>query len=143
MADEAKKIKIVVPREGGARAIYSPTTEAILGKLGETTAKRASHVEPATGLRPEARAWLIAKREEHEAKYGPCYLYAGGIPKFDADGIQTHWDGKLQFYADLLPVGGPVLGPFVDNQEAITAEIAWLNKHNIPFAGDQPAQPQG
>lgn len=28
--------------------------------------------------------------------------------------------------ADLRPVGGPVLGPFVKRSEALAAEIAWL-----------------
>lgn len=138
MADPAKTLKIVIPRGGAPRAIYSPETERVLGALGETTARRASHVEPATGLRPEARAWLIARRKEWEARYGMVEIYTG-VPTFDADGIQTHWNGKLQFYADLLPVGGPVLGPFPDNTTAIATEVRWLNDNGIPFAGDPPA----
>lgn len=31
--------------------------------------------------------------------------------------------------ADLSPVGGPVLGPFVKRSEALAAEVAWLESH--------------
>lgn len=31
--------------------------------------------------------------------------------------------------ADLSPVGGPVLGPFTKRNEALAAEIAWLEEH--------------
>jgi hypothetical protein len=31
--------------------------------------------------------------------------------------------------ADLQPVNGPVLGPFTLRQEALDAEIEWLNKN--------------
>lgn len=32
-----------------------------------------------------------------------------------------------QWTADLSPVGGPVLGPFLTRAEALSAEVAWLN----------------
>jgi hypothetical protein len=31
--------------------------------------------------------------------------------------------------ADLSPVGGPILGPFPKRNEALAAEIAWLEVH--------------
>ena len=31
--------------------------------------------------------------------------------------------------ADLGPVGGPVLGPFVTRKAALGAEVAWLKEH--------------
>lgn len=34
--------------------------------------------------------------------------------------------------ADMSPVGGPVLGPFVTRAQALTEEVAWLEAHNIP-----------
>ena len=40
-----------------------------------------------------------------------------------ADG---HWT------ADLRPVGGPVLGPFAQRNEARSAELAWLEREWIP-----------
>jgi hypothetical protein len=35
-------------------------------------------------------------------------------------------DGHGQWTADLSPVSGPVLGPFVLRSEALAAELAWL-----------------
>ncbi len=34
--------------------------------------------------------------------------------------------------ADLSPVDGPVLGPFPQRQDALCAEIAWLEQHWLP-----------
>jgi hypothetical protein len=34
-----------------------------------------------------------------------------------------------QWLADLSPVGGPVLGPFVTRSQALQAERAWLERH--------------
>jgi len=42
------------------------------------------------------------------------------------------------FWADLSPVGGPVLGPFAEYKAAINAEIAWLKRHNLPLAEAKP-----
>jgi hypothetical protein len=38
-------------------------------------------------------------------------------------------DGAGGWYADLLPVGGPVLPGFRQRSEALAAEINWLNEH--------------
>lgn len=35
----------------------------------------------------------------------------------------------LLWYADLAPAGGEVLGPFNRRQQALDAEVAWLNEH--------------
>lgn len=37
--------------------------------------------------------------------------------------------------ADLSPVGGPMLGPYTLRQEALDAEVAWLEKHGTPVPG--------
>ncbi len=34
-----------------------------------------------------------------------------------------------QWFADLSPVGGPQLGPFVSRSDALTAEVRWLEVH--------------
>jgi hypothetical protein len=36
----------------------------------------------------------------------------------------------LQWYADMAPVQGPVLGPFATRTEALASEVDWLN-HNL------------
>ena len=35
-------------------------------------------------------------------------------------------DAEGCWFADLSPVGGPVLGPFVSRSSALAAEVAWL-----------------
>ena len=37
--------------------------------------------------------------------------------------------GDDKWIADLTPVGGPILGPFVLRSRALTAERKWLEKH--------------
>ena len=38
-------------------------------------------------------------------------------------------DGEGRWWADLCPVDGPVLGPFVLRSEALAAERAWLEQN--------------
>lgn len=41
-------------------------------------------------------------------------------------GSQVEPDADGQWYADLAPVSGPKLGPFVRRSDALTAERSWL-----------------
>lgn len=36
-----------------------------------------------------------------------------------------------KWFADMSPVNGPILGPFTLRQEALDAEVAWINKNII------------
>jgi hypothetical protein len=38
-------------------------------------------------------------------------------------------DGSIQWTADLSPVGGPLLGPFLLRADALEAEHQWLDAH--------------
>ncbi|MBA3483689.1 MAG: hypothetical protein H0T51_17915 [Pirellulales bacterium] len=38
-------------------------------------------------------------------------------------------DDHGQWFADLSPVGGPVLRPFPRRSAAVAAEVAWLGRH--------------
>ena len=38
-------------------------------------------------------------------------------------------DGQGRWWADLSPVGGPLLGPFPTRTRALEAELAWLQEH--------------
>lgn len=38
-----------------------------------------------------------------------------------------------EWWADLGPVGGPMLGPYKLRQMALNAENYWLRAHNTPF----------
>ncbi len=40
----------------------------------------------------------------------------------------------LQWYANLAPVHGPVLGPFTERTLALTAEVQWLHQHHLRSA---------
>ncbi len=131
-----KKLEVLIPLGGEIRAIHSDELMPILEKLGTTTMRRASHVEPASGIRPEAAEWLrkfiagadsvdsLSRLREHKK-----IRWEGGII--------THLNGREQWYADLLPVGGPVLGPFDTKQEGLDAEVGWLREHGYPLAGEQ------
>lgn len=37
-----------------------------------------------------------------------------------------HWT------ADMQPVGGPVLGPFLSRAEALACEVNWLERNHLP-----------
>lgn len=38
-------------------------------------------------------------------------------------------DGRGQWWADLTPVHGPLLGGFAKRSDALRAEVAWLERH--------------
>ena len=38
-------------------------------------------------------------------------------------------DAQGRWFADLAPLGGPVLGPFARRGDALAAEVAWLTEH--------------
>ena len=40
-------------------------------------------------------------------------------------------DGRGQWYADLAPSGGPLLGPFARRSHALAAEEAWIVLHRL------------
>lgn len=44
-----------------------------------------------------------------------------------ASHVEPNTDG--QWMADLSPVGGPILGSFMDRSQALAAETEWLAKH--------------
>ncbi len=46
--------------------------------------------------------------------------------------VEPNFQG--QWSADLAPVGGPLLGPFVRRTDALRAEQLWLESHWLPAA---------
>lgn len=40
-------------------------------------------------------------------------------------------DGHVWWVADLSPVGGPVMAPVESRDEALKAEVDWLNSHGL------------
>lgn len=122
------KQQIVIPRDGitagnqKVRAIYSPLVAGMLDQLGESELRRASHVEPGSEIKPAALSWLRGNR------------YDDGVftVKRDDGTIEMLPQYKTKWWADLLPVDGPVLGPYNTNTEALQAEVDWLKLHNVP-----------
>jgi hypothetical protein len=117
-----KQIRISIPLSGGPRAIHSPEAAAVLKQLGATETRRASHVEPTSEISLEAINWMIANG--HESAFLMTEVSRDQLP---AD----------KWWADMLPVRGPVLGPFDTREEALREEVVWLNANGIPTATDQ------
>jgi hypothetical protein len=45
-------------------------------------------------------------------------------------------DESGQWWADLAPSDGPLLGPFALRSEALSAENAWLDRFKLGIAGE-------
>jgi hypothetical protein len=94
---------IIIDKDGTIRhLIDEPGTDG-LGDMTEIY--RNSHVDVIRDLPTAAQEWL--------SDHGVAYDH-------------------LAWYADMLPVDGPVLGPFNKRQEALDAEITWLREHHLP-----------
>jgi hypothetical protein len=50
-------------------------------------------------------------------------------------------DAAGLWWADLKPVGGPVLGPYPRRSEALAAEQSWLECYWLPVAGHSLGTP--
>jgi len=51
-------------------------------------------------------------------------------------------DGAGQWWADLAPLRGPMLGPFARRDQALAEEAAWISRHlKEPRCGDCEAGP--
>lgn len=123
MADE-RRTKIVIPRDGittgeqQVRGLDTQITNKVVNALGgKKTITRASNVEPGSGLSNAALDYLWKFRDDVKIIKDPYQML---------EPLDTKW------FADLLPVNGPVLGPFDDRQAALAAEEAWLHEHHIP-----------
>lgn len=57
-----------------------------------------------------------------------------GVPKI-ARASYVEPDHKGRWFADLAPVGGPVLGPYDRRAEALEAEVAWLEQNWLVSGG--------
>ena len=105
-------MKIRFDSDGRARTIYGE--EIDLSELGVVELRRASHVEPTRELSAEARKWLRDKFERTVDNITPS------VP-----------DPPPRWWADMLPMNGPVLGPFDTRSEALAAERVWIDDRGI------------
>ena len=113
----AQHQELIVTKTGEVRAIYSPLTTKIADALGTSEIARASHVEPTGELREVAKAYLLETGH-------------------DLTALKNAW------WADMLVTQQPqVLGPFVTRDEALAAEVLWLQTNNLPERRQLPPTP--
>lgn len=111
--------QVIISPTGEVRAIYSPLTSQIAKALGgPVTTRRASHVEPTADLSEAARRSIF--------EIWGCWP------------SEVLWPSA--WWADMTPVGGPVLGPYETREEALDDEKVWLEEHNIPVAANPEPQ---
>lgn len=104
------KITVTIGDDGSLNFVANEAL-ADLADLGHATTRRASHVLPVNRPLRVLFRWL-------RDKYGET----GRVAAFT-----RRW--PCQWQADLSPSNGPTLGPFHKRQDAIDAEIAWLNEN--------------
>lgn len=126
-----KTVKIVIGKGGEIRHLHDDRVTAALSKLGTSSLERASHVEPLNELLsiPGAQRWLW-KHLQRTTGCGP-----------DEANKKLAEMSRLEWWADLRPVGGPILGPYAGRDAALSAEKEWLESHGVPSqvkVGDPP-----
>jgi len=104
--------KINIKPNGELEFVHDDELTTIVEALGATATKtRASHVEPTS---PTLKALFRRLRFEH-----------------DDDSNVAAWTRTWTCEWEANIINGPTLGPFSDRDEAIAAEIAWLEANRI------------
>lgn len=139
---DKQPITIFVSKSGEVRHVHSTEAAKITGDLpGERSLRRASKVEPTAELSDEAIAWLAVCDPEPRVAF--VTWRPSMIPTAETCGrlrdtlVEIYPD---RWWADLLPSGGPILGPFGTNQEALQAELDWLDAHQVPTVTTPPRE---
>jgi len=115
--------EIIFDPKGQGRHLATPGSDDVFASVGaKETTWRNSHVETWNSLSDEAQNWITDKVT---VDYPELYT-----PFLTSDTGYRHWVNF--WWADMLPVGGPVLGPFDTHEDAIAAEVEWLNAKNLP-----------
>ena len=115
-------LKIIIERNGTVRHLVDDAHMALGAAFGERIDTwRNSHVESWSSLSWSARWCLLVTRRAPLAMLLPAVFRPRRCaPLYNA------------FWADMRPVGGPVLGPFQKHSDAIKAEVALLLAHSLP-----------
>ena len=104
---------LVISPEGCCRCLVGDVLAERYGEaLGEiASVSRNSHVETWSSLSESARQWIIDQSimDPAHSSFNACL-----------------------WWADMSPVGGPVLGPFCSHGAALQAEREWLILHDLP-----------
>lgn len=117
--------RMIIPRKGISqgttqpRGLYGPLVDKLADALGGKDTNRASRVDSVNDLTDAAREWLW---ENYRGPVAPVRVGTAAVVY-----------PKNKWFADLLPVDGPVLGPFDTREEGLAAEHEWLHEHDIPI----------
>lgn len=104
---------IGVDDKGRLQFIDNPEL-AFLRELGKTEVKRASHVEPDS---------IFLRPIFHILRY--CFGETGSVASWT-----RNW--KCNWRVDMRPSNGPILdGRWSNRQQALDAEVQWLNENFI------------
>ena len=96
-------IVVVFAPDCTTRHILDEAHDDLFSPIGGAAAiRRASHVDTTDDLLPVA------------------------VSQLPPNAKATDW------WADMSPVGGPLLGPFLTRTEALKREVEWLYANNIP-----------
>ena len=67
------------------------------------------------------------------------YIYSDALAPLNALGETkivraSHVEPKgSEWFADLSPIDGPILGPYQLRDDALQAEVEWIHKNKIPI----------
>jgi hypothetical protein len=110
-AADAGSIEFVIDSQGNTRHILDEDNARAYEPLGRIEdIYRSSHVETWQSLSLHARHRILGNKEQRQWHSVPT-----------------------AFWADLTPVGGPVLGPFASRKNALAAEVHELKALGLPL----------
>ncbi len=125
MAETTHQSHVFIASGGKVRTLY--TDDLPLKELGKLELRRASHVEASHDLSDAAIDWMWGNRHTN--------LWRGEKLGLDLDRERSRLRAALSsedWWADMLPSNGPVLGPFDSRQGALDAEVNWLRERGLP-----------
>jgi len=115
-----RTLEVIVESDGSSRHLVDDDSDKVLTVFGsKTQVWRNSHIESWSSLSWDAR---VAVRD----RLTSCFCTAASLKHIDRETFVNFW------WADMLPVGGPVLGPYDTHADALAAEIQWLRQNNLP-----------
>jgi len=103
------KVTVTFRQDGSIEYVHAQPS--LLEDLGAVSRRRAGHVEPVNRL----LRWLF---HVIRSRIGDESLVAA---------FTRMWPCRWQ--SNLAPCKGPILGPFARRDRAITAEVAWVERH--------------
>jgi hypothetical protein len=109
------QFEIIVESDGTGRYLVEEGADDVLAPFGEKVATwRNSHVE----------TWSSLSSAAQQAAVDSVPMLA---TEADLQQFANLW------WADMCPVGGPVLGPFDTRADALMAERQWLMANELPY----------